>query len=395
MSISSAFRAWKGRYELSGVGPVGKIGFDNRSRREQAAHGAGVRFCLIPGIWLLSAFAMSAALVDEYFPVRNGDTMRYQLHQGSRTTATESFRQTSFGGRSVLALNCNAESAGPADGRIYLAYSGPTLICNGISNQIGSFTFNPPVTLLDDQLLAGGGTRNGTAKTTWLSRSVNVTFSVSLRPADLFTVPLGTFRGCKEVTITFGGWSAGMKCFEDAFHWMLAPEFGIIADYAPSSWPTADGNYFEIVGGTKAGIEFPLADYSWQSPFGWVYDAGGGWYYHAGFGWVLFADGQWVWSNGLQGWVSPMADGRTLWSAQWRWMTPFSDDPRRVQTSTLGMIHLGEVSGVAIADGWAVSDRFGFVWPAGDGVWFYSSQFGWLGATADGGIWCVSQNRWL
>jgi hypothetical protein len=42
-----------------------------------------------------------------------------------------------------------------------------------------------------------------------------------------------------------------------------------------------------------------------------------------------------------------------------------------------------------------VSDRFGFVWAAGDGVWFYTTGHGWLGVTPDGGIWSVNEGRFL
>ncbi len=44
--------------------------------------------------------------------------------------------------------------------------------------------------------------------------------------------------------------------------------------------------------------------------------------------------------------------------------------------------------------GWS-SERFGFVWAYGAGVWFYSTGYGWLGVTPEGGLWCVEQNRFL
>ena len=110
----------------------------------------------------------------------------------------------------------------------------------------------------------------------------------------------------------------------------------------------------------------------------------------------------WIWSTSLQGWLGITdPNSSTLWSTQFRWLTPATDDPYLAATSTLGPIHAGVYhgtlvpDGIPITDGWVVSDRFGYVWAAGDGVWFYTSIFGWLGVTADGSIWCVSEGRSL
>jgi parallel beta-helix repeat protein len=137
--------------------------------------------------------------------------------------------------------------------------------------------------------------------------------------------------------------------------------------------------------------------------FGWLWSAGDRWLGGSAYGWMWFdAGGQWIWSTSLQGWMAITdPNSRTLWSVQFRWLTPAADDLSLAATSSLGPIHVGVYhgtlipDGTPITDGWVVSDRFGFVWAAGDGVWFFSTLHGWLGVTPDGGIWCVDQARFL
>ncbi len=136
-------------------------------------------------------------------------------------------------------------------------------------------------------------------------------------------------------------------------------------------------------------------NYVWHRIFGWLYDAGGNWRWSSAFGWMWFSEGAWIYSTSLQGWVADMGTSRTLWSPQFRWLTPSDSNVYRAETASLGTIYIGQYNGTSIPDGFAASDRFGFIWPVGDGVWFYSSTYQWLGVTPNGGIWCVSQNRWL
>ncbi len=149
------------------------------------------------------------------------------------------------------------------------------------------------------------------------------------------------------------------------------------------------------VGGTIFTVLQAPRGYEFDPVFGLVYDAGGDWYWHSGFGWMWFGPGGWIWSSSVQGWVAKMGSSQTLWSPQFRWLTPSSSDPCHATTSTLGQVHVGNQHGTPITEGFVTSDRFGFIWPAGDGVWFYSTTYGWLGVTADGGIWCVSLGRFL
>jgi cyclophilin family peptidyl-prolyl cis-trans isomerase len=131
--------------------------------------------------------------------------------------------------------------------------------------------------------------------------------------------------------------------------------------------------------------------------FGLVWDAGAGWFGGSAYGWMWDDPAsEWIWSSELQGWLATTdPKARTLWSTQFRWLTPSATDPYQAETSALGAIYVGRYSGNEIPDSWVVSPRFGYVWANGDGEWFYSDQYGWLGVTADGGIWCVSLGRFL
>jgi hypothetical protein len=131
--------------------------------------------------------------------------------------------------------------------------------------------------------------------------------------------------------------------------------------------------------------------------FGQLYYAGEGWYGGSAYGWMWDdPNSDWIWSTALQGWLATTdPNSRTLWSAQFRWLTPSQTDLYQAETSTLGVIYVGQYQGSPISEGWVVSPRYGYVWAAGDGTWFYTTDYGWLGVLPDGGIWCVDQNRFL
>jgi rhodanese-related sulfurtransferase len=147
----------------------------------------------------------------------------------------------------------------------------------------------------------------------------------------------------------------------------------------------------------------PQPGWIWHPLFGWLWNSGNGWFGGSAYGWLWFhPEGQWIWTTGLQGWMGITdPDSRTLWSPQFRWLSPAADDASLATTSSLGPIHVGVYhgtllpDGTPINDGWVVSDRFGYVWAAGDGVWFYTTGYGWLGVTPDGGIWCVNEGKFL
>lgn len=137
-----------------------------------------------------------------------------------------------------------------------------------------------------------------------------------------------------------------------------------------------------------------VADWDLNSIYGWLWEAGGGWQYSPTLGWTWFTD-RWAYSFNLQGWLGQLGAARTLWSPQLGWLTLPASGNGPAMTSTLGEVWIGSYRGAPITDGWVVSDRFGYVWPAGDGVWFYSSGYGWLGVTPEGAIWSADLERFI
>ncbi len=153
------------------------------------------------------------------------------------------------------------------------------------------------------------------------------------------------------------------------------------------------------VGGQAFTVTQAPANYDLDPTFGWLYVADSEWRWCMAFGWMWFSPDEWIWSSNLQGWMGSVPGNQALWSPQFGWLTP-SQNSERVYTSTLGWIWLGQYNGSSITAGWAVSERFGYVWAAGAGGganWFFSANpaYGWLGVTGTGAIWCVNQNRWL
>ncbi len=133
----------------------------------------------------------------------------------------------------------------------------------------------------------------------------------------------------------------------------------------------------------------------WNDSFGWLWDFENNWHGSLSYGYFWFDPSGWLWSISLNGALGPSANSRTLWSPQFGWLTPASSFDGSAYTSSLGWIHMYNYAGTPIPANWVVSDCFGFVWPAGDRVWYYSERNGWLGVTAGGGIWSVDANGWV
>ena len=168
--------------------------------------------------------------------------------------------------------------------------------------------------------------------------------------------------------------------------------FSLVPNYSTafrSGTITVSGHPFYLTQGGQGWLS--------SAAHGWLWQANGGWYGSSTFGWLWFThypDG-WAWSTQLKGWISMVGNSATLWSPQFRWLTLSEKGDGTAFTTALGYIYLSRYNNAAITEGWVVSDRFGFVWAAGDGVWFYSNTYGWLGVTDAGGIWCVNQGKFL
>jgi len=201
-----------------------------------------------------------------------------------------------------------------------------------------------------------------------------------------------------SLTVTSGGGCGWTAASSDP--WLQTSSAGSgngLVTYFLDDNPTAAFRTATItVGGQTYTVTQGAAGWVWDDLFGWLFYAGDGWYGGGAYGWMWFSGGEWFWSSELQGWLGfTSAGGRNLWSPQFRWFTLSASDPYLAHTSTLGDVFVGQYHGASITDGWVISERFGYVWANGDGIWFYSDKYGWLGVTPDGGIWSVNEGRFL
>ena len=245
---------------------------------------------------------------------------------------------------------------------------------------------------------------SGTWISYWQSTSFTMTRTHSVAgPVCSYT--LGVARTNLGWGATSAGFlvSAGAQCSWSAaadVPWLHTTSTGMGDGEVSYSADTNPENAFRVGAISVAGQNFTVtqapAHFTWHTAFGWLYDSGTGWDYHNGFGWLWFdSGGVWIWSTTLQGWLAVTdPTSRMLWSQQFGWLTPSTNNTYTAETSTLGEINFSQYSGAPIPDGWVKSWRFGHVWANGDAKWFYSAAYGWLEIRPEG-IWSVSQGSYL
>jgi hypothetical protein len=248
---------------------------------------------------------------------------------------------------------------------------------------------------------------NGVLSAQGASSGISSALTATQAPCGWALTAQGANHGSQATSGSFGvsanaacGWSATASAGTAWLHTASSGSgsgSGTVA-YTVDANPTATFRTGTItVGGETFTVTQGPAGYDWHRSLGWLFVAGDGWKHADGFGWLWFhPGGQWIWSANLQGWLAVTdPDSPTLWSTQFRWLTPSTTDAYRADTTAIGVIYLGRHQGVSIPDGWVVSERFGYVWANGDGTWYYSDTAGWLGVTPTGGIWSASLGRFL
>ena len=220
---------------------------------------------------LQSALFLSATLavqagpvVNQYFPMNNGDNRYYQYNPTPSYTATEYFTQTSYNGHSVFALNINDEweTYPLAQHTWYFGTNGSALALFGINSEWGNMPFNSPVNLLTDQIITNNlSTTNFVTGTYYAGAAIGyITYNYTIQTTVIaypgtYTVPMGSFTNCKLVgvliTDTYGG---VFQSSYDSAAWILAPGAGIIAD-GVATWDyyagwTSTSDYLELISGT-------------------------------------------------------------------------------------------------------------------------------------------------
>jgi hypothetical protein len=217
---------------------------------------------LLAAVFLSTTLVVRAgSVVNQYFPMNNGDSRYYQDHYSPTDKSTEIFTQATYNGNSVFSLNFhdewNVTSLGT--GTWHLGNNGSPLALYGInSGGFGNIPFNSPANLLTDQILTSGGTV--TSQVTGLyylpgtgNITVNLTVQTTVTSVGTITVPAGTFTNCKQVfilvTASYMGISLVGSGFYDSAAWVLAPGVGIIDD-GVATWDVNTGqfSYYDLFG---------------------------------------------------------------------------------------------------------------------------------------------------
>ncbi len=198
--------------------------------------------------------------------------------------------------------------------------------------------------------------------------------------------PLLSLGGVEHLSVKFGRvvtmWNP------NAANWAWVPGMGSYLE-ATGNGHWSSGEYGEI----ERGNDNP----GWiiSSRFGWTHfgsnaDTYGGWVWTERFQWMKFERPEtdvYLWAPMMRSWMAVHPDG-SFYSFEWRQLTPLGLN--RYQSSVFGKLTTGDFNG------WVASDRFGWMWANGDGVWFWSeTRKEWLGVTPEGGIWSTAENKFL
>src|ERR1035437_473739 len=107
---------------------------------------------LLAAVFSLASPGMAGPVVDQYFPVNNGDNRSYQSHKTPSDKTTEYFSQTIFNGNSVFSLNFHDEwHTSMGTGTWYLGKSSTALMLYGITTDWGTLSLNSPANVMTDQ----------------------------------------------------------------------------------------------------------------------------------------------------------------------------------------------------------------------------------------------------
>ncbi len=190
--------------------------------------------------WLMAA-AMAGPACDSYWPLNAGDSKTFRY--GTKTLAVSVANY--LGDEYQVSFTSDEDSGSEvhkkaADG-IYL-----TKVKSGWI----SVYFDPDVLLLDDTLLANGGSRS--TKTTVSQSGVHypATFTVRVSKAGTVTVPAGTFLDCRNVTVSEVATVPGQGTVSaTAMTAVLAPRAGMIKKLIkPGVWSVLES-------GTVGGVD--------------------------------------------------------------------------------------------------------------------------------------------
>ena len=164
--------------------------------------------------------ALAQPTIETYFPLQNGDSKTYT--SSVVANAVYQYQQTTINGHSAF-----VEIDSVDDSRAYYGYSGDTLVMYGADAEGLSLTFDTPLEILEENLIAQGGTMQSQTTTRYSGMSINIGYTGTVERIGSVTVPAGTFADCIKLSMTFSYTVAGdseSMDLEDV--WVLAPGVG-------------------------------------------------------------------------------------------------------------------------------------------------------------------------
>ncbi|HEY5041542.1 MAG TPA: immunoglobulin domain-containing protein [Verrucomicrobiae bacterium] len=209
-------------------------------------------------LFLSATVAVQAGpVVNQYFPMNNGDNRFYQDSANHSYTATEYFTQTTYNGHSVFSLNFHDDWDGYpyAQDTWYLGNNSGALALYGITTAWGSMSFNSPANLMTDQTITNNQILTSQVTGLCLGSTFNITIQTTvISIPGTVVVPAGTFSNCKLVLVAETATLGGIPFDNyDSAAWVLAPGAGIIADGVQMldspTGPWSSSDYLELISG--------------------------------------------------------------------------------------------------------------------------------------------------
>ncbi|MDA3787447.1 MAG: PKD domain-containing protein [Desulfobacula sp.] len=168
-----------------------------------------------------SRMVQATSALNVYFPLNNGDSKTYSGKvYGTTYSSTYTYNTTFFNGRS-----CVRESDSIDGSLVYYGYSGSQVVAYGFSFDTYTLAFNTPLVILNETILANGGTLRSSTSLTIEGYAVTINSTVTSTKSGNQTIPMGSIDDCRTIDVNFSlsipGESAEIK---DA--WILAPNIG-------------------------------------------------------------------------------------------------------------------------------------------------------------------------
>lgn len=172
---------------------------------------------LAPSIHIASA---AQSTVQEYFPMKNGDTKTYtsDLYSG----VIYRYYETTKNGKTAWIEDDSADGS-----QTYFGYSNDSLVMYGADVPDLSLSFDSPLTILKNSQIINGGTIHSQTSLSIEGVRVNVSYAGTVKKIGSVTVPAGTFSDCIELSMTFSYTAVGeSESIDLGDVWVLAPNVG-------------------------------------------------------------------------------------------------------------------------------------------------------------------------